>query len=106
MSLSSNPPLQVVGFTATRRGDPDRGPQVRLRPDDAARRLLNAGDTVWVLGPRRHELATVVLDEQLPRGGIVVRDIAGLAVTEVVRLERPDVDRAPKPPRPATSSEA
>ena len=93
MSRASNPPLQVVGFAATRRGDPDRGPQVRLRPDDAARRLINEGDMVWVHGPRRNELAVVVLDEQLPRGGVVVRDLAGVSVSEVVRLERPRDDR-------------
>lgn len=90
MTLSSNPPLQVVGFWATRRGDPERGPLIRIRPDDAAARLLNEGDLVWVYGPRRNEMATVALDGSLPKGGIAVRDIAGLAVSEVVRIARPD----------------
>jgi len=100
VSLASNPPLQVVGFWASRRGDAERGPLVRLRPDDAARRLLNEGDLVWVYGPRRHDLATVALDESLPRGGVAVRDIAGLAVTEIVRLVRPDRERAVPPATP------
>ncbi|MFP5354268.1 MAG: molybdopterin dinucleotide binding domain-containing protein [Gemmatimonadota bacterium] len=90
MTLASNPPLQVVGYWATRRGDPERGPLVRMRADDAARRLINEGDLVWVHGPRRNEMATVALDDTLPKGGIAVRDIAGLAVSEVVRVERPD----------------
>lgn len=90
MTLASNPPLQVVGYWATRRGDPERGPLVRMRADDAARRLINEGDLVWVYGPRRNEMATVALDDTLPKGGIAVRDIAGLAVSEVVRVARPD----------------
>ena len=88
-------PLQVVGFIATKRGEPERGPLVRVRPDDATRRLIEDGELVWVYGPRRHELAPVVYDETLPKGGVVVRDIAGLAVTEIVRLVKMDVDHRP-----------
>ena len=95
--LASTPPLQVVGFVGTRRGDADRGPAVALRPDDAAARLLNEDDLVWVLGPRRQDLARVVLDHALPRGGVVVRDIAGVAVSEVVRLVPPDRSRPAAP---------
>jgi anaerobic selenocysteine-containing dehydrogenase len=87
-----NPPLQVVGFHATRRGEASRGPAVRIRSDDAALRMLSDGEMVWVEGPRRQELATVVIDDTLPRGGIVVRDISGLTVTEVVRISKPDLD--------------
>lgn len=90
-----NPPLQVVGFVGTRRGDPDRGPQVRLRGDEAALRLLTDGELAWVQGPRRQELATVVIDEAVPKGGVVLRDIAGIVVSEIVRLRKPDLDRAP-----------
>lgn len=100
MTLASTPPLQVVAFTATRRGDPERGPLVTLRPDDAARRLLNEGDLVWVQGPRRQEMARVALDDRLPKGGIAVRDIAGIAVSEIVRLVSPERER-PAPPRPS-----
>lgn len=88
-------PLQVVGFIATRRSDAERGPLVRIRPDDATRRLIDDGELVWVYGPRRHELAPVVYDDTLPKGGVVVRDIAGLAVTEIVRLVKMDVDHRP-----------
>jgi len=88
-------PLQVVGFIATRKGDPERGPLVRILPEDAKRRLIDDGELVWVYGPRRHELAPCVYDETLPRGGVVVRDIGGLAVTEIVRLVKMDIDHRP-----------
>ena len=88
-------PLQVVGFIATRRGDAERGPLVRIRPDDATKRLIDDGELVWVYGPRRHELAPAVYDETLPKGGIVVRDIGGLAVTEIVRLVKMDIEHRP-----------
>lgn len=89
-----NKPLQVVGYIATRKGDPDRGPMVRMRSDEAAERLLNDGELVWVYGPRRQELAPLELDDTLPRGGVVVRDLVGVAVTEIVRVRKPEFDRA------------
>lgn len=88
-------PLQVVGFVASRRSDTERGPLVRIRPEDAIRRLIEDGELVWVYGPRRHELAPIQYDESMPKGGIVVRDLAGLAVTEIVRLVKMDVDHRP-----------
>lgn len=88
-------PLQVVGFIATRKGDAERGPQVRIRPDDARMRLIGDGELVWVYGPRRHELAPAVYDDALPKGGIVARDLLGVAVTEIVRLVKMDVDHRP-----------
>lgn len=88
-------PLQVVGFIATRRTDAERGPLLRIRPDDARQRLIEEGELVWVYGPRRHELAPVVYDESLPRGGVVVCDLAGLAITEIVRLVKMDIDHRP-----------
>ena len=96
MSPLYNPPLQVVGFLGTRRGDPDRGPQVRLRGDEAALRMLTDGEMVWVQGPRRQEIATVIIDNAIPKGGVVVRDIAGLAVSEIIRLQKPDLDTPPR----------
>lgn len=89
------PPLQIVGFIATKRGETDRGPLIRVRSDDARLRLIDDGELVWVYGPRRHELAPVVYDDTLPRGGVVVRDLAGLAVTEIVRLIKMDVGHRP-----------
>jgi hypothetical protein len=90
-----NPPLQVVGFHGTRRGDPNRGPQIRMRTDEAALRMLTNGEMVWVQGPRRQELAVLVVDDTVPRGGVVVRDIAGLAVSEIIRITKPDLDTGP-----------
>ena len=94
MSSGYSPPLQVMGFIATRAGDAERGPLVRMRPDDAAKRLLTEGEVAWVYGPRRQELATVVIDEQVPRGGVIVRDIAGIAPSEIVRVVKVDLDSA------------
>ena len=88
-------PLQVVGFVATRKSDAERGPLVRITPGDARMRLIEDGELVWVYGPRRHELAPVVYDESLPKGGIVVRDLLGVAVTEIVKLVKMDVDHRP-----------
>jgi anaerobic selenocysteine-containing dehydrogenase len=82
----------VTGFIATRASDADRGPQVRLSPDDARARLLNEGELAWVHGPRRQELATVIVDEEVRRGDVVLRDIAGVSPSEVVRVVKPDLD--------------
>ena len=94
MTSGYSPPLQVMGFIATRSGDAERGPLVRMRTDDAAKRLLTDGEVAWVYGPRRQELATVVLDDAVPRGGVVVRDIAGIAPSEIVRVVKVDLDSA------------
>lgn len=98
MSGVYNPPLQVVGFVATRAGDVERGPQVMLPQSEAQLRDLSEGQLVWVYGPRRHELAVVHLDDAVPRGGVVARDIAGLALSEIVRLVRVEADRTIIPP--------
>jgi anaerobic selenocysteine-containing dehydrogenase len=87
-----NRPLLVSRFLATRMSDPDRGPQVHLRPDDAADRLLQPGELAWVYGPRRQELATVVYDDSLRRGEVVLRDVAGASPSELVRVVKPDLD--------------
>lgn len=100
MADGYNPPLQVVGFIATRRGDAERGPAVRVRPDDAKLRGVSDGELAWIYGPRRHDLATVIVDDTLPRGGVIVRDVAGLAPTEVIRLVRTDADRPVLNPKP------
>jgi hypothetical protein len=91
--MAYNPPLQVIGFIATQRGDDDRGPLIRLRADEARLRNVQEGELVWVYGPRRHDLAPVEFDESVSRGCVVVRDLAGLAPTEIVRLVRVSDDR-------------
>jgi hypothetical protein len=96
--MAFNPPLQVVGYVATRKGDPERGPLVRLRSDEAAIRAVVEGEFVWVYGPRRHDLAPVVIDDSVPRGGVVVRDLAGVTLTEIVRLVKATADRPVLPP--------
>ncbi|HKP15207.1 MAG TPA: molybdopterin dinucleotide binding domain-containing protein [Gemmatimonadaceae bacterium] len=72
--------------------DSDRGPQVRLSPEEAKARLLVDGELAWVYGPRRQELATVVVDESVKRGDAVLRDIAGASPSELVRVVKPDLD--------------
>ena len=87
-----NRPLRVSLFIGTRVSDPDRGPQVRMSPEDARSRLLVDGELAWVYGPRRQELATVVVDESVQRGDVVLRDIAGASPSELVRVVKPDLD--------------
>ncbi len=96
MSRSYNPPLQVVSLIATRRGDPERGPVVWLRPDDAQFRLLTEGELAWVHTPRRNELAEVRIDESLTRGTTALRDIFGASVSEIVTITKPDLDTPPR----------
>lgn len=86
------PPLQVVGFIATRSGDAERGPLVLMNAEEARTRMLQDGELVWVKGPRRQELAPLEIDDEIPRGGAVVRDLLGVAVSEIIRVVKPDVD--------------
>lgn len=87
-----NRPLRVSELIATRKSDDERGPAVFMNPDDARSRLLNEGELAWVYGPRRHELATVVLDDELRVGDVVLRDLVGSAPSEFVRVIKPDLD--------------
>jgi anaerobic selenocysteine-containing dehydrogenase len=89
---SRNRPLRVAQFIGTRLSDPERGPQVRISPEDARNRLLVDGELAWVYGPRRQELATVVVDETVKRGDVILRDIAGASPSEIVRVIKPDLD--------------
>jgi anaerobic selenocysteine-containing dehydrogenase len=88
-------PLRVEGLIATRRTDPERGPQVRLRPDDAKSRMLVDGELAIIEGPRGQQLAQVVIDETVPRGGVVIRDIGGMSPSEIVYVMKPDLDAPP-----------
>lgn len=87
-----NRPLRVAGLIATRAGDAERGPQVRMHPDDAHSRLLLDGELAWVYGPRRHELAAVHVDASVPRGDVLLRDVLGASPSELVRVIKPDLD--------------
>src|SRR5918911_1850837 len=87
-----NRPLRVAGLIATRPGDAERGPMVRIHPEDAHRRLLIDGELAWVYGPRRHELATVRIDETMKLGDVVLRDVLGASPSEIVRVIKPDLD--------------
>lgn len=84
--------LRVASFVGTRVSDAERGPQVRLNSDEARARLLVDGELAWVQGPRRQELATVVVDDAMARGDCGLRDVAGASVSELVRVTKPDLD--------------
>jgi len=86
------PGLMVSKYIATRPGDSDRGPLVRLHSDEARKRLVVDGELVWVYGPRRHELAVLVVDDSVSPGQVVARDIAGVAPTEILRVVKHDFD--------------
>jgi len=92
-----NPPLQVGVLHSTRRGDAERGPEVRLRHTEASFRLMQDGELVWVVGPRRQEIATLRIDDTLPRGIVALRDVLGAAPSEIVRLRKVDTDIPPSP---------
>ncbi|HEY6828113.1 MAG TPA: molybdopterin dinucleotide binding domain-containing protein [Gemmatimonadaceae bacterium] len=94
-----NRPLRVAGFIATRSGDAERGPAIFMHPADARSRLLTEGELAWVYGPRRHELATVHIEPGMRLGDVDVRDITGIAPSEIVRVVKPDLDsRGRRPP--------
>lgn len=88
-----NPPLQVIGFIATRVSDSERGPQISLNAFEAHVRMVNPEELIWVYGPRSHNLAAVIIDDTIPRGGIVARDLPGVLTTDIVRLVRINTDR-------------
>ena len=84
--------LRVIEFIATSARDVERGPLVRINPEDASPRLLGDQELAWVYGPRRHELAEVRLDAAVPKGDVVVRDIAGVSISEMVRVVKPELN--------------
>ncbi len=86
------PLLNVIAYASTRKGDEDRGPMVRMRGSEARFRLIQDGELVWVAGPRRQELAVLVIDEGIPEGHVALRDIAGVTITEAVTVSKPDTD--------------
>ncbi len=92
MAEAYSPPLKVLGFLATKRGDPDRGPEVRLCAHDAAIRVMQDGEIVRIEGPRRQETAVLRVDNTVAPGSVVVRDVAGVAPSEIVRVRKIDTD--------------
>jgi anaerobic selenocysteine-containing dehydrogenase len=86
------PGLMVAQYIATRPGDGDRGPLVRMHSSEARKRLVEDGELVWVYGPRRHELAVLVVDDSVSPGHVVARDILGVAPAETVRVVKHDFD--------------
>ena len=68
-----------------------------MRPDDALVRLVTAGELVRVVSERRSELAVLEMDESLPRGGVVLRDVVGASPSELVRVLRVDNISRPRP---------
>jgi len=86
------PWLMVSQYIATRAGDPERGPLVKLHPSEARKRLLEDGELVWVYGPRRHEMAVLVVDDAVSPGTVVARDVLGIAPAEIVRVVKHDFD--------------
>jgi anaerobic selenocysteine-containing dehydrogenase len=86
------PWLMITQYISTRPGDPERGPLVRINPSDARIRLVEDGELVWVYGPRRHELAILVVDDTVAPGAVVVRDILGASASEIVRVVKHDFD--------------
>lgn len=91
-----NKELRVASFIASKKGDAERGPAVYMHVTDAQARLLNEGELAWIYGPRRHELAQVVLDQRVKAGDVWLRDIAGVAPSESVKVVKPDLDRRGK----------
>ena len=95
---SRNRELRVTGVVATRKGDEQRGPAVYMNARDAAARLLNDGELAWVYGAKRHELATVMLDERVSAGDVVLRDLIVAAPSGTVRVIKPDLDNRGRTP--------
>jgi hypothetical protein len=65
---------------------------VRISRAEARIRLLEEGELVWVSGPRRNELAILEIDDSIGAGHAVLRDIAGVTVSESVTVTKPDTD--------------
>ena len=90
-------PLRVARLLATGARDLERGPMVFMHPENARERLLIDGELAWVYGPRRHELATVRVDETVPFGDVILRDVVGASPSEIVRVIKPDLDSRGRP---------
>lgn len=94
LKLGSNyrPKLFVTEYVSSKKGDKERGPLVRMRSSEARIRLIQDGELVWVIGPRRSDLAELHIDDSLAEGNVFLRDIAGITVSEYVTVSKPDTD--------------
>lgn len=90
------PKLNVIEYISTMKGETERGPLVRINSSDARLRLLQDGELAWVSGPRRQDLAEVVIDDDIAPGHAALRDVAGVAISEVVTVTKPDLDTPPE----------
>ena len=86
------PKLFVIEYCSTKKGDAERGPLVKMRAAEARIRLIQDGELVWVVGPRRSDLAELQIDETIAEGNVYLRDIAGVTVSEYVTVSKPDTD--------------
>jgi len=86
------PELRVIAHVATRMDEPERGPQIRMSSPDAHLRMVTDGELAWVRGPRGQSLATVVVDDEVPEHGCVLRDMPSVSVGDAVRVVKPDLD--------------
>jgi anaerobic selenocysteine-containing dehydrogenase len=87
-----NRALRVAALVATKKGDAERGPAIFMHQKDAQNRLLNEGELAWVYGDQRHELATVLFDERVKAGDVVLRDLIVAAPSGTVKVVKPDLD--------------
>lgn len=86
------PELRVIEHVATRKDEPERGPQVRMCAVDARIRMLVDGELAWVRGPRGQQVAALVIDDEVPEHACILRDIASVSVGDAVRVVKPDLD--------------
>lgn len=88
----TDPELLITQYIATKKGEPDRGPKIWLNPEEAKFRMLSDGELVWVKGPRGQQLATLQVHTQVKKYTCIVRDLAGVSVSENVKVYKPDLD--------------
>ena len=53
---------------------------------------MQDGELVRIETPRRAELATLRIDDSVPPGEVVIRDVAGVSPSEIVRVRKLDFD--------------
>ena len=73
-------------------GDTERGPMIKMRADDARLRLVSENELVRIVTDRRQELAELQIDDSLARGSVVLRDVVGASISEVIRVIKLDTD--------------